>query len=48
MEPNLRNKIEEQLSNELMDQEYDLKDDKFKFDWSELFRREKLKLNIFR
>jgi hypothetical protein len=34
MKPNLRNKIEEQLSNDLM--EYDLKEDKLKFDWSEI------------
>lgn len=33
MGPNLRNKVEEQLSNDLM--EYGLKEDGYKFDWSE-------------
>ena len=47
MEPNLRNKIEEQLSNELMDEEYDLKDDKFKFDWSEIVAEGKSSSSIY-
>jgi hypothetical protein len=33
MGPNLRNKVEEQLSNDLM--EYGLNEDVYKFDWSE-------------
>ena len=43
MEPNLRNKIEEQLSEQLSNElmEYDLKEDKFKFDWSESVAEEK-------
>ena len=42
-DPNLIKKLEEQLSNDLM--EYGLKEDKFKFDWSESFAGGK---NIFR